>query len=196
MDEMNHPIVAIFFWLGIGTLFLLFAPAVMIVLGGVVFSPVAGLISGRLARRRGLNLRRYTVVGVAYSIMFGFPWLCLTFGMLDWNIPRLLIRMLYVLLYVAWMCACLMWVIFFFFVIDEEPSIIRLVIVSFGAGASIIGWFVSLRILMKTGVGSLAEWGSPEEGIVPYTRYLQPFAWIMLSLTMAVADYFLPVYLS
>ena len=29
-------------------------------------------------------------------------------------------------------------------------------------------------------VGSLADWGSPEKGIVPYWRYVQPFVWATL----------------
>ena len=179
MDELNHPVVAIFFFLGIGTLFLLFAPAVMIVLGGVVLSPVAGFISRRLARRRGLNVRRFTVVGVIYALMLGFPWLFVVFGMRGWNIPRFLIRTIYFLLYAAWAWFSVMWAVFFFFDIADYSYFARARVI-LGAVTTIGGWFVSLAVLLRTGVGSLLEWGTPEKGIVPYARYVQPFAFMTL----------------
>ena len=142
--------------------FLLFVvPGVMIAVGGVVFSPVTGLISGLLARRKGLDVRRFTVVGVASSMMFGFPWLFLTFGMLRWNVPRFLIRMIYVWLYGAWLLSSTTWVVELWRELRDYDLwivgwlFILVTLMHFGL------WCVSLWVLWRTRVGTLTEWGRP-----------------------------------
>ena len=155
-------------------------PIAVIAVGGVVLSPVAGLISGRLARRRGLDSRRFAVIGVGYSAMLGFPWVFLVFGMRGWNIPRFLIRALYVILYAAWLLLCVP--LMFSAVIGPGVifgSFYWMLVVLLGI-ISIVGWLVSLINLRITSVESLAKWGDPEKGTVPYARYIQPFAWMTL----------------
>ena len=179
MDELNNPIIAVIFWLVLGPLIVLAIPIATIVVGGVVLSPVTGLISGLLARRRGLDPLRFAVVGVVYRLMLGFPWLFVVFGMRGWNIPRFLIRTLYFLLYAAWFWVAVMWAVAFFFDIGDYSNFAK-ARVTIGALTAIVGWFVSLAVLRRTGVGPLVEWGSPEEGIVPYAKYVQPFAFMAL----------------
>ena len=193
MDEAGTAI-AVFFLVFIFPPLLVGVPIAVIVVGGVVLSPIAGLISGRLARRMGLNVTRFAVIGVVYSSMLGFPWIFLVFGMRGWNIPRLLIRMIYIILYAAWLLlsvsAMLMTVLSSSM---DLQSGLELVIVPLLAVISIIGWFVSLNVLRRTGVASLSEWGSPEEGTIPYLRYIQPFAFMILISGGSVAAFTLLV---
>ena len=180
MDEAGTAI-AVFFLVFIFPLLLVGVPIAVIVVAGVVLSPIAGLISGRLARRMGLNVTRFAVIGVVYSSMLGFPWLFLVFGMRGWNIPKLLIRMIYILLYAAWLLLSVSVVLMIVLGSRmDSQSGLELVIVLLFAVISIIGWFVSLSILLRTGVASLSEWHSPEEGTIPYLRYIQPFACMIL----------------
>ena len=100
MDPIFPPVYAII-WFGV-------YPAT--VLWGVVstmFSPFAAGICMWLARRRGLNVRRYGLIGAIYSAFFLFPWINLVTRLLGRRMPRTIAIAGYVVLYVGWLASLL-----------------------------------------------------------------------------------------
>ncbi len=72
------------------------------VLVGTLWSPIAALICGIAARRRGLPALKYAAMGAGYSIMFFFPSVYLTLRMFDRSVPRRVAIIGYILHYAIW----------------------------------------------------------------------------------------------
>ena len=191
---MGEILYNIILWALLGPLFVLLVPIIAIVGGGAVLSPIAGFLSGLVAHRRGLNVGRFASVGFVYSLMFGFPWLCLMLGMLGRDLHRLIVLAVYILLYAIWLWFGVMWGMYFLFWADEFGRIrsfdlgLSEDVATIGAALLVCGgWCASLVLLLRTGLGSLAEWGSPEKGVIPYAPYIQPFGMLMAAVLITVA---------
>ncbi len=164
MNPVQYLALTVVFWsFFLATLFDIFVTS-----GGFVLPLIMGIISGLIAHARGLNGIRFAAVGTIYAAMLGFPWLFLTFRILGWNIPRFLIRGIYVLPFGIWFGVGGSFAV----LILSEAGFLGMATLAVVVGVGL----VSLSVLRRTGVGPLSEWGSAEEGIVPYVRYIQPFA--------------------
>ena len=161
-----------------------FVIALLLMLFAVVFillSPVAALVSGVLAYRRGLNSFRYASVGLLYSVMLGFPWLFLTLGMIDRSLPRVIIRMLYFVTYAGWL-VCILAVLFFALLVigDGGSPAIGLLLVCCGIVSGVL-WIYSLNRLSHIGVAG-EEFS--EERAFPYLWNTLPFACISVLMAL------------
>ena len=109
----------------------LFWPPIYSILWGiwiffsVVFSPLAAGICMWLARRRGLNIRYYGLIGAIYSAFSLLPWLYLVTRMSGRRIPVSLIITGYVVLYLSWF-TLLLAVYVLFILIHQETDVQRL----------------------------------------------------------------------
>lgn len=79
-----------------------FGVLVCLVAMGLAWSPFAAAIMGHLAQRRGLNGRRYALVGAAYSAFLLVPWIQLFWGLLSRRAPGF-VGPVYFLLYFSWL---------------------------------------------------------------------------------------------
>ncbi len=190
MSEANKAI-GIVLLLIFGPPLLFVFPMMVIALVGTAFSPIAGIISGWLAHRRGLNVKRFTVIGVVYSIMLAVPCLFLVFGLRGWNMSRRLIRRIYIFLYVEWFGINVLMCFGTFVAGPESIRIAALLIAVASAG----GWLMSMSALQRVEVSPLAKWGSPGKGIVPYAGYVQPFAGTTLMIAAYLLIYLLDRYI-
>ena len=74
-------------------------------LGGtvsVMFSPLAAVTCMWLAHRRGLNVRRYGLLGAVYAIFFLFPWIYLVTRLLGRTMSPAIAGAGYLVLYLGW----------------------------------------------------------------------------------------------
>ena len=152
----------------IALLLLLFAAV------ATLLSPVAALVSGVLAYRRGLNSFRYAAVGLLYSVMLGFPWLYLTFGMLNVSAPRIMARTLYFFTYGVWLF-CIV-IVFLFAIVDIGDGTFFLVAGLLLICHTVINgvlWVYSLSKLLHNNVSG-GEFS--EEKLFPYLWNVLPFA--------------------
>ncbi len=74
----------------------------MIMIAGALWSPFAAVITMAIARQRGLHPYRYAAIGMAYSALFLLPWIYLVIRMYDRSVPNLLVYLVYMILYGAW----------------------------------------------------------------------------------------------
>ena len=122
-------------------------------------SPITGLISALIPYRKSLNVIRFAVVGAVvgavYSLMLGFPWLFILFGMMGWNIPRLPVRVLYGFLFAMWFWFGVMfyWTLVIAASEKETHFIVVWITKEPAAMIPIVGWFVSLAVMRRTRVG-------------------------------------------
>ena len=68
----------------------------------VVFSPVAAVTCMWLARRRGLKVWYYGLIGAIYSVFFLYPWIYLATRMLGRRMSRKIVTAGYINMYVWW----------------------------------------------------------------------------------------------
>lgn len=136
---------------GLGVLFL----------AGLVWAPVAGLISGVSAavssRNGGIALRN-AVKGGFYSMLFVFPWIYLIFRTYGKTAPTALVRLGYVVIYISWLFGpiALSFVLFYVFSVssnnpflDDSEERVTQITVLVGSAisllANVIFWMKSLR---------------------------------------------------
>ena len=74
----------------------------LMALPGVFLSPIAGLITWRMARNRGLDGGRYLLVGVASSVFLLLPWLLLIRALRS-GVSDAWVRLTYILLFLSWL---------------------------------------------------------------------------------------------
>ena len=74
----------------------------------VLWAPFASLICAKSARKNGLEVRRYAVVGGLYSLMLVLPWLYLIIRMSGDRPSRTLVKWGYALLYASWLWVSIM----------------------------------------------------------------------------------------
>ena len=80
-------------------LLVVIAPAGIV---STLWAPLGALICALIARRRGLNQRRYALAGAAFSALFFLPWVYLVARMLGRVIPKPLVVLSYAILYLMW----------------------------------------------------------------------------------------------
>ena len=79
----------------------------LMALPGMVWSPIAALITWHMARSRGLDRGRYAAAAGASSVFLLLPWLLLTFS-LRRGVSDTAVRLSYVLLYLGWLVGPIM----------------------------------------------------------------------------------------
>ena len=68
-------------------------------LQGLVWSPFAAMITWRMARWRGLDGRRYALVGALCSVFLLLPWILLTVALLRRHLPVSVVKLSRILAY-------------------------------------------------------------------------------------------------
>ena len=80
-------------------------------MGGVVYTamlgflwmPAAAVICAWRARSRGLPIFSYALFGALCSVLFIIPWIFLMARMYDKNIPKIVVKIVYIALYGIWL---------------------------------------------------------------------------------------------
>lgn len=144
---------------GLGVLFL----------AGLVWAPVAGLISGVSAavssRNGGIALRN-AVKGGFYSMLFVFPWIYLIFRTYGKTAPYPIVIIGYVVIYISWLFGpiALSFVLFYVFsspevssnnpFLDDSEERVTQITVLIGSAmsllANVIFWMKSLRDIRQS----------------------------------------------
>ena len=165
-------------------IFLILVPFIAISLGlvlGLVWAPFGALVCSLVARRKGLERRRFAVAGALYSLFFFWPWVYLLLRMYDRSVPRFLVRGAYIMLYGAiWPFGSLI----FFVVAGNSPTIWVIPVLLFvGSG---ITWIVSMRMLTSW-LKNQEQTEQPPD-VLPHRNYIVPFgltfAWLLLGIVL------------
>ena len=127
--------------IGFGPILVIAYVTFLAMLPGLVWSPFAALITWRMAQRRGLDGRRYALVGALCSVFLLLPWVLLTVALLRRHLPVSVIKLSCILAYTVWLIG---------------P------IVAWGQLAALIGWLMTLGL-----GGGLSEDLKPEHPIWP-----------------------------
>ena len=86
-----------------GPLTLTLVMVFLLVVPGLMWSPIAGLISWHNARNSWLNGGREALVGVAYSICLLLPWILLAVALKKGRLSSSAVNSFYFILYFAWL---------------------------------------------------------------------------------------------
>jgi multisubunit Na+/H+ antiporter MnhG subunit len=107
---------------------------VELIISGIclLWAPLGAHICARIARNRGLPVKRYAVAGATYSILFFFPWLYLIMLMHNKTVWKPAIWAAYVILYAGWLLG---------------PIALTLAIVGLSVGTVGLGAFPSVLLL-------------------------------------------------
>ena len=166
----------VFLWSMLGPFLICAFVAALFAVTGVVCSPFVAVVCGKIARNKGMgswNVLRYGLIGAFYTVMLGFPGLFLAMGLNGRNISRSLVRLTYILPFGIWGGCSLAWLVAGVFLTMFDEAVYLLVI----PAVSLLLCGMSAALLWgNKGVGSLSEWGNPTNGIIPYPRYVNPFA--------------------
>ncbi len=179
----------------LGPLALMATIAFFVLLPSVAWAPFAAVITWRLARRQGLEGRRYALMGAVSSIFMLLHWPLLLVTLIRGRVPVRTTRLCYVLLHSAWLFGPIMfWGQFFAqfeFVMtlgimggplseDLEPP---LPLLSYcGFALMVVAWLASVTMTWRM-------WpsipGAGAEDVVS-RRYILPFAlaWLCAIITL------------
>ena len=183
MNLLDNPLAGLAILFGTIPLILMTGVLVVVQAGIVLFAPFAGLIAGRIAHKKGLSATRFSCIGFVYVLMLGLPWLFLVFGLNGRNVSGAHMRLAYKLVYGLWGIS-IAGLLGTYIAVGRHVAPFLLILLL----ASIGGWIVSWQSLNNYAVVSPSEWGDPNEGRVPYFRYVQPFAWGMLFIVLSIAS--------
>ena len=89
---------------------------------GLIFMPFAALISGCIARSRGLSPLRYAISGAALSALLFIPWMYFVLRLFNKSIPVFVAVVGYGLLYSSIMIGHIGIILILFIVLEEENS--------------------------------------------------------------------------
>ena len=171
---------------GIGASIVLFffAGPLVVALGlvfGLLWAPFAALITARMANNRGLERRKYAIVGATYSVLFFWPWVYLIARMRNRRIWGWVIRCVYVILYgliwpVTWLASAINLIFLSAYVSSVLSWILSPLLL-----LSVVMWFISKRNLTKwqRGYAKMRN-GSPVD-VLPDRVYILPFAYAFAS---------------
>lgn len=70
---------------------------------GCLWAPFAAVICARIARKRGIETRRFALAGALYSILFFWPWVYLVMRLRNGSVHAIAIRAFYFMIYSAWL---------------------------------------------------------------------------------------------
>ena len=173
-------------WLGWTALRLMVLTATLFIPMSIVWAPIAGLITAKQARRRGLtNTRYYGMVGALYATLLLLPWIHLTLRLSGRTVPLWLIRAVYVALYIFWA----FYLLVSYYVHLGDPPIIPMII---GVSALLVSAWMLIR---NTADSDRQERVQHTENDYRLTQrdlvYLAPFAFLIFQSLVFAAPPFL-----
>ncbi len=167
---------------------------VCLLIFGVLWTPFAALICGRIARAKSLRVGSYVGAGAGYSALFFLPWIYLVARMLGRNPPSVLIRASYVLIYACWLALTGGYAVYYFtelYLFDAhglerygwEKAIGLAVIMFVVVALNLLTWTASVLALRRAHAEHRMKSGDAPREILPGGVYIYPFAlllaWVM-----------------
>ena len=172
------------------------------VLFGLVWAPFGALVCRRIARSRGLSPRRYGIAGAVYPVLFFAPWVYLVMRMRGRSVSIVIVRIVYILLYGAWLVGSI-WPLYLWrlsslsaertslalpdrFPLDPEISqdltVIPVMLIS--SILMFVGSLVMIAVVrVKTKYMTVDRPGRSDEltrdDVLPHIAYILPFAYLM-----------------
>ena len=162
----------------------------------LVLSPVGAVVAAVIAIRRGLGAMKYALVGLLYSMAFAIPFGYLVSRMTGgWHSAKA-VWVVYVLLYLLWMCGPVAGGYILLWGVDTVTSVFLYEVSDDGFGSksawyiwltllNIISWFASLIWLIAGHFGS-----RPRDSILPSVYYVAPF-WLAAFWSLVVYSVFI-----
>ncbi len=138
----------------------------------VLWTPVAAAICWVVAKRKGLDAKRSAVIGGVFSALLFLPWLYFLLQMLNVRVPRALIGLSYLILYVVWGLSAVGAA--FVSAAKVERSLDSELVLPI-LGISFVTWFASLLWLKAQSRGYSAYSDLLPYQIVPRFGYILPF---------------------
>ena len=177
-------------WLGWTALRLMVLTATLFIPMSIVWAPIAGLITAKQARRRGLtNTRYYGMVGALYAALLLLPWIHLTLRLSGRTVPLRLIRAVYITVYILWAFYLLVTYVLGLS-LEGNPTMWPILFVG------VIAYFVSAWMLFRLAFGNdRREEVQHAENDYRLTQrnlvYLTPFAFLIFQSLVFVVPPFL-----
>jgi multisubunit Na+/H+ antiporter MnhG subunit len=157
---------------------------VELIISGIclLWAPLGAHICARIARNRGLPVKRYAVAGATYSILFFFPWLYLIMLMHNKTVWKPAIWAAYVILYAGWLLGPIMITLFLAALSVGTLNDWRSPVVLLSTSLSltmILAWCTSLFLLFDSLLPSgrfsaLAQTGEPMVSLIARV-HIAPF---------------------
>ena len=178
--------------------FPIFGPAlslvivVLAVLFGLVWAPFGALICWRIARSRGLSPRRYAIAGAVYPVLFFVPWVYLVMRMRGRSVSVVLVRIIYILLYGAWLVLPI-WSLYTFrstyLYIEDFGGALTVGLVLISSILMFVGSLVMIAVVrIKAKYKTVDRSGRSDESVrddvLPHIAYILPFAYLMFWLAV------------
>ena len=152
---------------------------IVTIYAGILFSPVAAATCALLARRRGLSVKRYALMGGIYSVMFLAPSVYLIVRLLNRKPPTALVGFAYFVLLALWVAGSMTSAVSYLWVelsVSEEYNPYR-TLKAVTTGIAIAGnvamlglwlrWFLRIRALRKP--------ATEGDDLLPHMAYVLPF---------------------
>lgn len=174
--------------------FVLLAPVVAF---GILWAPVGAIVCGASAYFRGLHPVRYAIAGLVYSAFLFLPWIYLILRIHKVPIPRFVVRIAYIVIYLFWFVIFLVGVILAIstgasvfrgdFPADTPPELLAQLpspfMVYLGIGVVVlqgVTWLISLIWLMRVDKSRRQQGDISDGASLPSPAYIAPFALILV----------------
>ena len=111
---------------------------------GLIWMPFAAATCAVVARRKGFDVKAYSVAGAVYSVLFVIPWIYLVLRMHGISVSRRVMHSIYVVMYVyVWMLGLMVLNVIMVFDSDWRGVGILLLLVN------MITWIVSADMVQR-----------------------------------------------
>ena len=107
LSDLYDSVYAVVAISAIATLLACVAILILLLVAGIIWSPIAALICGAMARRRGLPAGRYARAAWSYSAQFLIPWIYLVIALRGNQTNRATSRIDYIFIYALWIVIAL-----------------------------------------------------------------------------------------
>ena len=179
----------ILFWGFAFTIFLAYALVVFMIALSFIWTPFAILISGLIARRKGLSSIRYALLSGMHAILFIFPWIYVTAGMYSRYPSRTIINIYYAVIYILWLLVPVMLAGFRIIITEEQyffQSSARIGVIIL----SLLMWGISFWNIL---CASFENRSSRNQYILDYV-YVAPSLYFFVSCILLILDYIVMPY--
>ena len=159
----------------------------------LAWAPFAALICARIARQRGLSIKRPAVHGAIYSALLFLPWRHLTRQMRGDPLTRANIADAYTVIFIVAALALAAHISFIFmwwYSEDSIPLILDFIITSAISALTLLAGLINLSLTNKRLNQLQEQRESPNAIALPDKSYIAPFAWAWATMLISSAPYY------
>ncbi len=151
-------------------------PTMLGLVAGVGFAPLCAITCALLARRRGLEARRYALAGGLYSVAFLMPGIYLMAVLAGLRPPKALIALAYLAAATVWAAGSV-----------GTPALQLWLVIEYDSGVTSLPWVIEAALIIfviGVNISLMLKWAqwftkrrpAPSLSPLPQTGYVVPFA--------------------